>query len=301
MAAAGAASWRDLRLRLLSACLLAPIGLFCVWFGGWLFLVLVAAGLVGMGAEWAALLRHPAASLRGLVLLAWPVIACAAALLTGRWNEAILMLLAPLAVGPAVAAGTVSIGLAGLALLWLRFIAGSDWGGVLFVILVVWSSDSLAYLAGRAVGGPKLAPRISPGKTWSGSVGGLLGAMLAGAALALLLPAPPGTGHAVSAARGLGAGLLLGLVSQAGDLAESAFKRRSGVKDSGRLIPGHGGLLDRFDGLLAAAPLAALLSLGAPAGAGFWYVSSLPAYDDLTTGRSLPGFADFSTQGMSRR
>jgi phosphatidate cytidylyltransferase len=138
-------------------------------------------------------------------------------------------------------------------------------------VLVVWSSDSFAYLAGRALGGPKLAPRISPGKTWSGSAGGLVGAMLVGGALALLLPSPPGAGDGLPALRGVGAGLLLGLVSQAGDLAESAFKRRSGVKDSGRLIPGHGGLLDRFDGLLAAAPVAALLSLAAPHGAGFWY------------------------------
>ena len=89
--------------------------------------------------------------------------------------------------------------------------------------------------------------------------------------LAMLLPAPAGSSAADRVDRGLAAGLLLGLAAQAGDLAESAFKRRCGVKDSGRLIPGHGGLLDRFDGLLAAAPVAALLSLAAPAGTGFWY------------------------------
>ena len=147
------------------------------------------------------------------------------------------------------------------------------------MVLVVIASDSAAYLAGRAIGGPKLAPSISPGKTRSGSAGGLLGAGLVGALLAWLLPAPPGIAAAASLARGLGAGLLLGLVAQAGDLAESAFKRRCGVKDSGRLIPGHGGLLDRFDGLLAAAPIAALLSLASPVGTGFWYagLTTVPA------------------------
>ncbi len=269
-------SWRDLRLRLLSACLLAPIGLGCIWAGGWLFAVLVMLGLAGTGLEWAGLLRHSPRSLRGLVLLAWPSVACVAALVPGRWVDAVFMLAAPVLLGPSVAAGTVAIGLAGLALLWLRYTVGTGWDSVLFVVLVVWSSDSFAYLAGRALGGPRLAPRISPGKTWSGSVGGLLGAMLVGAVLAMLLPVPRGAGLASAAGRGLFAGLLLGVVSQAGDLAESAFKRRSGVKDSGRLIPGHGGLLDRFDGLLAAAPVAALLSLAAPQGAGFWYAFDIP-------------------------
>ncbi len=264
-------SWRDLRLRLLSAAILAPLGLACIRIGGPLFEALVLAVLAGLGREWAAMLRRPASGLRGLVLLLWPAISCLAALVTGRWAEAVAMLAAPLVLGLAVAAGGAVIGLAGLALIWLRGETGTGWDGVLFVILVVWASDSVAYLAGRALGGAKLAPRISPAKTWSGSVGGLAGAMLVGAALAALLPAPPFLGPAARLARGLLAGLLLGLAAQAGDLAESAFKRRCGVKDSGRLIPGHGGLLDRFDGLLAAAPLAALLSLAAPAGIGFWY------------------------------
>ncbi len=269
-------SWRDLRLRLLSAALLAPVGLGCIRLGGWLFAVLVMLGLAGTGLEWARLLRHPARSLRGVVLGAWPSVACLAALVPGRWDEAALMLAAPLLLGPWVAAGTIVIGLAGLSLLWLRFAVGTGWDGVLFVVLVVWSSDSFAYLAGRALGGAKLAPRISPGKTWSGSAGGLVGAMLAGMVLALLLPLPFGAEPGSAAGRGLAAGLLLGLVSQAGDLGESAFKRRSGVKDSGRLIPGHGGLLDRLDGLLAAAPVAALLSFAAPHGAGFWYAFDIP-------------------------
>ena len=273
----GGGGWRDLRLRLLSAAVLAPLGLGCIRLGGRLFEALVLLVLLGLGAEWAGLLRRPLVGLRGLTLLLWPAVACVAALVTGRWGEAAAMLAAPLVLGPAVAAGTVAIGLAGLALTWLReghgLDAGPDpgWNGVLFVILAVWASDSCAYLAGRALGGPRLAPRISPAKTWSGSLGGLGGAMLVGAALALLLPPLPTLGVPARLVRGLLAGLLLGVAAQVGDLAESAFKRGCGVKDSGRLIPGHGGLLDRLDGLLAAAPAAALLSLAAPAGAGFWY------------------------------
>ncbi len=264
--------WRDLRLRLLSAVVLAPLALGCIRGGGRLFEALVLLVLIGLGAEWAGLLRRPLVGLRGVTLLLWPAIACLAALVTGRWEEAVAMLAAPLVLGPAIAAGTVAVGVAGLALLWLREGPAADpgWDGMLFVVLAVWASDSCAYLAGRALGGPRLAPRISPAKTWSGSLGGLGGAMLLGAILALLLPAPPALAVPARIAGGLLAALLLSLAAQAGDLAESAFKRRSGVKDSGRLIPGHGGLLDRLDGLLAAAPVAALLSLASPAGTGFW-------------------------------
>ncbi|HET9020103.1 MAG TPA: phosphatidate cytidylyltransferase, partial [Acetobacteraceae bacterium] len=113
-----------------------------------------------------------------------------------------------------------------------------------------------AYLSGRLVGGARLAPRISPGKTWSGAIGGLLAAALVGAA------AGGGRGALVAA--------VLSVVAQAGDLAESAAKRRAGVKDSGRLIPGHGGVLDRLDALLAAAPAAALLALALGPGVALW-------------------------------
>ena len=270
----GPRNWRDLRLRILSAAVLAPLGLLCIWLGGAAFILLVLAAMVGLGVEWAGLLRQPLRQLRGIVLLAWPAIACIAAIVTNRWDEALLMLLVPAVLGLWLDTGIIAIGLGGIGLLWLRFMTGSGWDGVLFVILVVWASDTFAYVAGRAIGGAKLAPRISPGKTWSGSIGGLAGAMLVGGVLALLMPVPPGIGIAQVLLRGVGFGLLLGLASQSGDLAESAFKRRCGVKDSGRLIPGHGGLLDRLDGVLAAVPVAALLSLAAPFGLGFWYAGA---------------------------
>ena len=130
-----------------------------------------------------------------------------------------------------------------------------------------WSSgpsDIGAYLVGRWIGGPRLAPRISPGKTWSGAVGGLLAAVAAG-----LLAA-----HVLSDAAGLArvrwSPPLLGVVAQAGDLLESFVKRRLEVKDSGHLIPGHGGLFDRLDGVLAAAPAAALLALTLGRGVVLW-------------------------------
>ncbi len=119
---------------------------------------------------------------------------------------------------------------------------------LIFLLMVVWCSDIGAYIAGRLIGGPKLAPRISPGKTWSGSLGGLLASVIAGAIVAASAGASPGWAAL--------AALILGAVSQLGDLGESALKRRLGVKDSGRLIPGHGGLLDRLDGLMAAAIVA---------------------------------------------
>jgi phosphatidate cytidylyltransferase len=124
---------------------------------------------------------------------------------------------------------------------------------MIFLLAVVWSSDIGAYLAGRLIGGPKLAPRISPGKTWSGAAGGVAAVLAVGVAAAALWPVP--------AAPVVAAAAVLGVAAQAGDLLESAVKRHFGVKDSGRLIPGHGGLLDRLDGLMAA---------GLVAGAWIW-------------------------------
>jgi phosphatidate cytidylyltransferase len=135
-----------------------------------------------------------------------------------------------------------------VALILLRG-AESGRATVLFLMLVVWAGDIGAYLVGRLVGGPRLAPSISPGKTWSGAAGGTLCAVLAGLAVA---PAHPVAACVLA--------LVLSIVAQAGDLLESAIKRHFGVKDSGRLIPGHGGLLDRLDGVVAAAPAMLLIS-----------------------------------------
>ncbi|MGE5540085.1 MAG: phosphatidate cytidylyltransferase [Gemmatimonas sp.] len=147
------------------------------------------------------------------------------------------------------ASGVLYIGLTALALSWLRAVPDVGLLNLLWVFAVVWATDSAAYAVGRTIGGPKLAPPISPNKTWSGAVGGLVGAGVVGGVLGWAEAGP--TTPAL-------AGMALSVVAQAGDLAESAVKRRFGVKDSGAIIPGHGGLFDRVDALLAAAPVAAL-------------------------------------------
>jgi len=135
---------------------------------------------------------------------------------------------------------------------------------VLFLLLIVWAGDIGAYLVGRWIGGPRLAPQISPGKTWSGAVGGLLVAVAAGLLAAHFLAAPVAPWQPALIA------VVLGIVAQAGDLLESIVKRVLAVKDSGNLIPGHGGLFDRLDGVLAAAPVAALLALALGRGVVLW-------------------------------
>jgi phosphatidate cytidylyltransferase len=151
--------------------------------------------------------------------------------------------------------------LPGAALLYLMDVGGSE--SVFWLLAVIWATDIGAYICGRLIGGPKLAPSVSPKKTWSGAVGGVVWAVIASAAVywayhGLLLP------HLAVLA------VLLSILSQAGDLFESALKRRYEVKDSGALIPGHGGLMDRFDGLWAAAPLAALFCVILGGGVQHW-------------------------------
>jgi phosphatidate cytidylyltransferase len=163
-----------------------------------------------------------------------------------------------------LAAGFAYLAPAAIALVRLRHVHLVGRWDMLFLVLVIWASDIGAYLIGRLVGGPKLAPAISPGKTWSGAVGGLIAAGLVGSGVALWaggrLPLPHGVAIAV----------VLGAASQIGDLLESWFKRHFGVKDSGRSIPGHGGLLDRLDGMLTAAPAAALMAVATGGGVLLW-------------------------------
>ncbi len=198
----------------------------CLWLGGWLFSLLMLVAAIGLAVEWLGMWRGSHAG--------------PDALLAGI---------------PYLVPGIV-------ALPWLRADDATGRENVLFLLIVVWASDIGAYVVGRLVGGPKLAPAISPGKTWSGAVGGLIAAISVAWFFSGVLGAPP--------ARGLLIGACLGIASQAGDLLESAIKRGFGVKDSGRLIPGHGGLLDRIDGLLVAAPAAALLAAYFGRGVALW-------------------------------
>lgn len=244
-------------------------------------LIVVALALTYAGGIWYRLL---AAAIAGAVLYEWLSMAAASEATSHRWLAIGLLaiLLALLVAGQPISfllmalvgavfvtaahavktgagywvtLGLAYAGLLGLALAGLR---GGDAAGLsatLFLFAVVWATDILAYFVGRAVGGPKLAPSISPGKTWSGAAGGTVAAVLAGTGIAHLLGSPLGLGALVALT------LVLSVLSQIGDLFESSIKRRFGVKDSSQLIPGHGGVMDRVDGLAAAA--FALFLLGA--------------------------------------
>lgn len=256
------------RSRLLSALLLVPLALAGLWLGGWPFALLVIAVVVAMAWEWGRLAPDPvtgavamtaATLLPGLavilLLTGQPVLALAAVAL-GTALAAALAVAARVGRVGHVAAGVVYLGLPALALVWLQTRPEIGSRLVLWLLLIVWSTDICAYAAGRSIGGAKLAPRISPGKTWAGLVGAMLGAGAVGAATGAALGGRP------SLAGLLGA--CLAVVAQAGDLFESALKRRRGVKDSSHLIPGHGGVLDRLDGLLFAAPAYAAVIALAP-------------------------------------
>jgi len=155
-----------------------------------------------------------------------------------------------------MASGALYIGIPCVSLIWIR----SDWDNgmlaVIWLLVLVWSADSGAYAAGRLIGGPKMAPRISPNKTWAGLAGCVVAAAVAGVGVAHFA----GLDGYMKIEAALVSGLV-GMVSQGGDLVESAFKRHFGVKDSSHLIPGHGGVLDRVDALLAAVVAAALINL----------------------------------------
>ena len=260
--------WGDLRTRALSAALLAPAALACLWVGGWWWAALVALAAAGLAVEWVHLCGGRLASPAGATVPLAVLAAGAAALLgcgpLGLGLVASGFLLAwVLGHRVSLAAGIPYLGLAMVALAWLRGDGETGRNNVLFLLLVVWASDIGAYAAGRLVGGAKLAPRISPSKTWAGAIGGLAAAMAVGAAAALAL-------HGGSVPHILPVAAGIGVAAQLGDLLESAVKRHYGVKDSGRLIPGHGGLLDRLDGVLVAALAAAALAVVMGPGAVLW-------------------------------
>lgn len=259
-----------LRQRVLSAVVLALAAAVAVLVGGWLFAGLVLLAVLIMAYEWAVLAAPhapwPMAAAMGAV--AWlailalqlgaPLTAATVALVGPVLAAGVLRLLAAGHLGRA-ALGGLYVGVPALSLVWLRNEVPGGREHVMWLLLVVWSTDVCAYFVGRTLGGPKLAPRISPGKTWAGLLGGIAGAALLGGL----------AGWAVGAGFGFPAAIavVLAVVSQAGDLFESGLKRRAGVKDSGHLIPGHGGLLDRIDGLVFAAPaLAVIVWLSMPGG-----------------------------------
>jgi phosphatidate cytidylyltransferase len=252
--------WETLRLRVLSALVLIPAALAAVWFGSpWTAIVVAIAGLA-MAWEWGRLAAIGQARL-GVAAVMVAVALTVAAAAADRFELAILVAAAG-ALGVALmqrhergwsAGGTLWIAGGCLAFLWLATPLGGGRNTLFCLFAVVWATDIVAYVAGRSIGGPRLAPQLSPNKTWAGFAGGLLGGIGAGIGTALLVGAAPASTAAVS--------LLLSIAAQGGDLAESWAKRHFAVKDTSALIPGHGGVLDRLDGLLAASIAAALLVL----------------------------------------
>lgn len=250
----------ELQKRILSSLVIVPVVVLCLWYGGWTYRALVLFVMVGIVWEGETLLGQPMRNLRGLLLLLWPFCSGLIAI-KGQWFAAFYLLASSVLFGKRACGPVLVSMLGGFSLLWLR---GRPDGlyETFFVIFAVIASDSCAYATGRLIGGPKLAPAISPGKTISGSLGGIVGAVIVGGLVGYW------SGHGLSVSACVTGGVIA-VAAQTGDLLESAFKRRLGVKDSGRLIPGHGGLLDRLDALLLAAPVAAILALMAGAGP-FW-------------------------------
>lgn len=245
----------ELRLRIISGVSLAIIVLAAAWLGGVYFAVLAQVIALLMYYEWCTITGVARTDLRGYSL-GWLLMAAIAfSCLTQDVAYSLVLLLCSFLIASVVSliqnvrfwlpAGVLYAGLSALSLTYLR---GNDLAGlvaIIFLFAVVWGTDVAAYFVGRAVGGPKLAPRISPGKTWSGAIGGaVVGVILSALVIVVFFRAPN-----VSV---LFVGLLLSVLSQVGDLFESYIKRRFGVKDSSRLIPGHGGVLDRVDGLVFA-------------------------------------------------
>ena len=257
-----AAAGNPLVKRIITGVVLIIVALVAVRFGGIGFTALIAVATLIMFAEWAVMhrigrgLRLAGLGLLAAVIAALAVVAPAEAVMALAAGAGLLGLFASRlqkGAGFWTAAGLLYTGLPAVSLIWLR---GLPLGleAVIFLLLCVWAADIVAFFTGRALGGRKLAPSISPNKTWSGAIGGVVGAIvIAGGAAAVWLAELDGKGFGYFFALAGG----LAILSVLGDLFESGLKRRAGVKDSGTLLPGHGGVMDRLDGLVPVAVAAA--------------------------------------------
>jgi phosphatidate cytidylyltransferase len=246
---------RNLRARIIAALVLAPSAIAIAYVGGWLWAALATLAAIGLYVEWLAIVGE--ARRIGVVASGVAALALAGIVLPPKLALVALPLglLAVAGLSPErriwTTTGFIYAAAAEQASIMLRSDPAMGWPALMLVFLVVWVTDIGGYFAGRGLGGPKLWPRISPNKTWAGALGGFAASIAVAAGFA---------------AFGLGKtgpllllGSILSIVSQLGDLFESAVKRRFGVKDSSHIIPGHGGLLDRLDGFVAAVVLAAIL------------------------------------------
>lgn len=220
---------KELRLRIISAIILIPIVLDFVYFGGLLFVSMMVAASIVMSFEWKNITNSGGIITSSKQAKRWEVY------------------------------GIIYIFIPIVSLLWLRYLDKENYGAsgmiiIFWLFFLVWAVDTGAYFAGKKIGGPKLAPKISPKKTWAGLFGGILSAALIAVIFSVALNLP-------NMFTFITINVVFAVIAQAGDLFESYIKRKFGVKDSGHMIPGHGGLLDRVDGLIAVAPFAAILLL----------------------------------------
>ncbi len=253
----------DLGVRVMSAVIMAAVALGAVWIGGWVFAAFWTAVGIAMLWEWQHLVGGDSVSTRLYVGAGAAALVAGLASLGHHEAAVSVLVIGALAsawlAGRARAlwsgAGVVYVGSMIIAICVLRASLFYGLLAALWLFAVVWTTDVMAYFGGRMIGGPKLWPRVSPGKTWSGFLVGITSGAAAGCMLALLLTTP---GEA-SVFPLILLGLATAAVSQGGDLFESAVKRRFGAKDSGRMIPGHGGALDRLDSFVFASIFAAVI------------------------------------------
>ena len=261
----------ELRLRVLSGCALVVLALGATWVGGWCFALLWSVAGVAISAEWMGVTSAEPrvvlalAAAAGLVALALTLtLAAPPTLVVGTLAASLLLLAFVARDGSGRFWACLGFCYGAVALAVPIVVRADDrFGGmaVLWMFAVVWTTDIAAYFIGRWAGGPRLMPRVSPKKTWSGFAGGLVFGTLAGTVLAAMAPAALHDGGLVAA---VCFSAVASAVCQFGDLGESSLKRRFGVKDSGNLIPGHGGVMDRLDGFVAVALLVGLTLAALP-------------------------------------